>query len=209
LRLTETIIAVSVEESANYEKFVDGRCDWFEQPIVVQCNKTARPDRKIKAPRASRGASGRATRGLASGGVAARRPSPITCVIPIGSVLTLNAVNPHRPGKIETPRIKATGLGFSVWVADKHRVETMRLLLIAVSIVSATILLGPSARAQNYPWCAHYSKGDDGLSCAFVSFEQCMETVRGIGGFCMQNNTYQAPLGPHPSAQRRRLTQRP
>jgi hypothetical protein len=36
-----------------------------------------------------------------------------------------------------------------------------------------------------------------------------MASVRGIGGFCMQNNTYQAPPGPHPSVQRRRSTQRP
>jgi hypothetical protein len=53
---------------------------------------------KIKAPRASRGASGRATRGLASGGVAARRPSQTTwhCA----DWFRFNAVDPHRPVKI-------------------------------------------------------------------------------------------------------------
>ncbi len=52
------------------------------------------------------------------------------------------------------------------------------------------------AAAQNYPWCAQYSKGGDEQNCGFVSFEQCMETVRGIGGFCIQNNTYQPPSEP-------------
>jgi hypothetical protein len=80
----------------------------------------------------------------------------------------------------------------------------MRLLLIIVSTVSAAILFGTLAKAQNYPWCAHYDKGDDSLNCGFVSFEQCMVTVRGIGGFCMQNNTYQSPTGSHPSVQRHR-----
>jgi Protein of unknown function (DUF3551) len=86
----------------------------------------------------------------------------------------------------------------------------MRLLLIIVITVGAPILFGRSAEAQNYPWCAQYSVGDEnGLNCGFISFEQCMVTVRGIGGFCMQNNTYQAPSGSHPSVPRRRLTQRP
>ena len=31
------------------------------------------------------------------------------------------------------------------------------------------------------------------MNCGFVSFAQCMATVSGIGGFCVQNNTYQPP----------------
>jgi hypothetical protein len=86
----------------------------------------------------------------------------------------------------------------------------MRLLLIIVITAGAAILFGRSAEAQNYPWCALESKGDGAdLNCGFISFEQCMATVRGIGGFCMLNNTYQAPSGSHPSVQRRRSTQRP
>lgn len=29
--------------------------------------------------------------------------------------------------------------------------------------------------------------------CGFVSFQQCMATVTGIGGFCVRNTLYQAP----------------
>jgi hypothetical protein len=67
----------------------------------------------------------------------------------------------------------------------------MKLLLSVVGILAATSMLGASAQAQNYPWCAQYCGG--GLNCGFVSFEQCMDTVRGIGGFCIQNN--RSPCG--------------
>jgi hypothetical protein len=62
--------------------------------------------------------------------------------------------------------------------------------LIVVALASAG-----RAQAQNYPWCAQYS-GDMGgaMNCGFVSFDQCMADVRGIGGFCVQNNTYLPPV---------------
>jgi Protein of unknown function (DUF3551) len=86
----------------------------------------------------------------------------------------------------------------------------MRLSLFMLGICVGIVGVGTRVEAQNYPWCALYSKGDGAdLSCGFISFEQCMASVRGIGGFCIQNNTYQAPPGPHPSVQRRRSTQRP
>jgi len=37
------------------------------------------------------------------------------------------------------------------------------------------------------------------LNCGFISFDQCMETVRGMGGFCIENNRYEPPPGPHPA----------
>jgi Protein of unknown function (DUF3551) len=83
----------------------------------------------------------------------------------------------------------------------------MRLLVLLLATSAGIVWIGTRAEAQN---CALESKGDGAdLNCGFISFEQCMATVRGIGGFCMQNNTYQAPSRPHPSVQRRRSTQRP
>ena len=70
------------------------------------------------------------------------------------------------------------------------------LLILAVSIAAAGF---GTARAQNYPWCAFYIAGDQAVNCGFVSREQCMATVSGIGGFCMPNNTYQ----PLPASRRR------
>ncbi len=45
-------------------------------------------------------------------------------------------------------------------------------------------------------------------NCGFTSFEQCMENVRGIGGFCDRNTQYVPPAGVS-SGQARRKTQRP
>ena len=70
----------------------------------------------------------------------------------------------------------------------------MRLSLSILGIVIATVALGSRAEAQNYPWCAQYSGEMGGATnCGFVSFEQCLADVSGIGGFCMLNNRYQPP----------------
>ena len=39
----------------------------------------------------------------------------------------------------------------------------------------------------DYPWCAIYSKTSGAMSCYYTSFEQCMATMSGIGGTCLQN----------------------
>ena len=78
----------------------------------------------------------------------------------------------------------------------------MRLLLFLLAICVG-IGIGTHAEAQNYPWCAAYSGGDTGgggTNCGFTTFQQCLETVRGIGGFCEQNTQYQPPPGPHQSS---------
>jgi Protein of unknown function (DUF3551) len=74
----------------------------------------------------------------------------------------------------------------------------MRLLLFTLGICVGTVCIN-DAEAQNYPWCLHYGTGFEGMNCGFVTFQQCLDTVSGIGGFCMQNNTYQPPSGSHPS----------
>jgi hypothetical protein len=72
----------------------------------------------------------------------------------------------------------------------------MRTMLFAVAVVA--IGSGTRAEAQNYPWCAIYS-GDMGgaQNCGFTSFQQCLEDVSGIGGFCQLNDTYK-PAGAAP-----------
>ena len=63
-------------------------------------------------------------------------------------------------------------------------------------------MLGTPAQAQNYPWCAQYSGGALGgaMNCGLVSFQQCLATVSGIGGFCVRNTLYQPPAGPRSGA---------
>ncbi|MFZ3359253.1 MAG: DUF3551 domain-containing protein [Xanthobacteraceae bacterium] len=75
----------------------------------------------------------------------------------------------------------------------------MRSWLLISTMLVATIALGSRAQAQNYPWCAQYSGEMGGATnCGFVSFDQCMLTVRGIGGFCVVNNRYQPAVSPAP-----------
>lgn len=74
--------------------------------------------------------------------------------------------------------------------------------VFAVTAMAAAAISTP-LKAQNYPWCAHIDTGyDDALNCGFVSFAQCMQTVRGMGGFCQSNNTYRPPLSAPDAARR-------
>jgi len=73
----------------------------------------------------------------------------------------------------------------------------MRVLLLIPAIFALTAGFGPPAQAQNYPWCAIYDVGDAAYNCGFVSREQCMATVSGIGGFCNVNTQY-GPPAVHP-----------
>ena len=61
------------------------------------------------------------------------------------------------------------------------------LALLAVTALAA-LDLRPAA-AENHPWCFQ-DIGKSATSCAFTSFEQCMETARGLGGICKQNPSY-------------------
>lgn len=75
----------------------------------------------------------------------------------------------------------------------------MKVLLAASAFVVAFAFGGGTpASAQNYPWCAYYSGGlgGGGTNCGFVSFEQCMATVSGVGGVCMRNTQFVPPVGP-------------
>jgi uncharacterized protein DUF3551 len=56
------------------------------------------------------------------------------------------------------------------------------------------LALAEVANAQNYPWCAQYTSRGGPRNCGFVSWEQCMATVRGVGGYCERNAMYQPGL---------------
>ena len=78
----------------------------------------------------------------------------------------------------------------------------MKALILAFGIfLAAGPLCGP-AQAQNYPWCTLYSPRD-GQTCGFTTFQQCMATLSGMGGFCNRNTQYVPPPGPHSNLQYR------
>jgi hypothetical protein len=63
-----------------------------------------------------------------------------------------------------------------------------------VAFVALTAMAQTSANAlphDPYPWCANYdSNGFGGSNCGFSTWNQCMATVSGIGGFCVPNQFY-------------------
>jgi hypothetical protein len=67
----------------------------------------------------------------------------------------------------------------------------MRITVLLMGVFIFAVGIGARAEAQNYPWCAHYGSAFGGaVNCGFSSFGQCMATVSGTGGFCVQNSTY-------------------
>jgi hypothetical protein len=82
----------------------------------------------------------------------------------------------------------------------------MRLLLIIVSAFAAIACIEKPAEARDYPWCAYYFGQDGGgaTNCGWETFEQCLATVRGIGGSCGLNPMYQSTPGPNQLTDHRR-----
>jgi hypothetical protein len=74
----------------------------------------------------------------------------------------------------------------------------MRLLLFILGISVAIVGIGSRAEAQNYPCCAIYDDALGGENCGFLTFEQCMETARGLASLRQPNTQYVPPPGPHP-----------
>lgn len=64
-------------------------------------------------------------------------------------------------------------------------------LLAAATLAGAADVRTAAAEVYR-PWCVQYggNNGDNGTTCAFTSYEQCMMTARGSGGFCVQNPWY-------------------
>jgi hypothetical protein len=55
----------------------------------------------------------------------------------------------------------------------------------------ALMAVASPGQAREYPWCARYDWTT--RNCGFVSFQQCLATISGIGGRCEPNPFYKAP----------------
>lgn len=72
------------------------------------------------------------------------------------------------------------------------------IMAMAVMLAgSAAMTSRPVEAAIAYPWCAHYMAPNTAHNCGFVTWEQCLATVSGIGGTCEANPYYVAPLAPN------------
>lgn len=68
------------------------------------------------------------------------------------------------------------------------------LIALALLATTAAFLAPQVAQAREYPWCARYDWST--YNCGFVSFQQCLATISGIGGRCEPNPRYVPPPVP-------------
>ena len=71
------------------------------------------------------------------------------------------------------------------------RVRTS-LLIIGAALVS-DVSAGRAQSAYDYPWCAVYTNRSGAQACYYASYEQCMATMWGIGGYCRPSPYYRGP----------------
>ena len=74
--------------------------------------------------------------------------------------------------------------------------KVMNTVQFVVPLLVTTFGFAACASAEiYYPWCTNYGGGDDGggTNCGFSTYEQCMATISGIGGFCDPNPFYSPP----------------
>jgi hypothetical protein len=79
----------------------------------------------------------------------------------------------------------------------------MRFALTAL-VFAGTALVAQPAKADPYPWCAVYGTNDGRESCYYMTFQQCLIQIQGLGGFCNQNPGYTGPPVSERSQRRRR-----
>jgi len=62
----------------------------------------------------------------------------------------------------------------------------MRTLAVLAVVIAASSLNARDANAQGryWPWCSRYGWS---TVCGFATFQQCLESVSGAGGFCQPN----------------------
>jgi len=80
--------------------------------------------------------------------------------------------------------------------------------IVPFVLAAATAALGnihPASAAPVYRYCASYEERGD-ITCAYDTFQQCLDTARGpAGGLCMENPVWHpAPAAPvHSKAKRK------
>jgi hypothetical protein len=65
--------------------------------------------------------------------------------------------------------------------------------IIFITLVPAVALVvapRPVSAAYNLPWCAQLYTPWYVRSCAYETYEQCLATIRGVGGVCIGNPNY-------------------
>jgi hypothetical protein len=79
----------------------------------------------------------------------------------------------------------------------------MRTILCVFGIsLAAAMLPACAGAAPIYRWCANYP-GRDFFTCAYDTFQQCLDTAGGgAGGFCSENPAWHAAAAPRQKVKR-------
>jgi hypothetical protein len=79
----------------------------------------------------------------------------------------------------------------------------MRTILCVFGIsLAAAMLPACAGAAPIYRWCANYP-GRDFFTCAYDTFQQCLDTAGGgAGGFCSENPAWQPAAAPRQKVKR-------
>ena len=72
--------------------------------------------------------------------------------------------------------------------------ELMRKMILVGLATGLLLQADAPAQAREYPWCARYDWTT--RNCGFVSFQQCLATIHGIGGRCEPNPFYRGEPRP-------------
>jgi hypothetical protein len=71
---------------------------------------------------------------------------------------------------------------------------------LALGVMSAAVAVdgrrpAHAEWASPYAWCAQMGgrRGGGGNDCSFHTFQQCLDTIRGVGGRCFENPHYFGP----------------
>ncbi|HEY2136235.1 MAG TPA: DUF3551 domain-containing protein [Xanthobacteraceae bacterium] len=82
----------------------------------------------------------------------------------------------------------------------------MRSVYASVIIGGVAVLAasqaGQAQSAYDYPWCAIYTNKSGAQACYYTSRAQCMATMSGIGGYCIESPYYRG--APRPDRRVRR-----
>jgi Protein of unknown function (DUF3551) len=74
----------------------------------------------------------------------------------------------------------------------------MKAALFLLGVMVAAPAIATPAHAQGRAWCAYYNGHFGGASnCGFYTYQQCLATISGIGGWCQPNTTYVPPPARH------------
>jgi len=69
----------------------------------------------------------------------------------------------------------------------------MRIAISAIFALALSAIAMPARAEVQYPWCAQYRSQIGATNCGFVTYQQCLDTISGVGGICTRNPAYHAP----------------